>query len=455
MMVDTLSPNLYAAGSDELNGLPIVAETMHADHKGVYKSRIEKKQRNLAGKLSFLKNFLEDGERLLTITTAVSPSSFMEQWTTGVIFVYVKRCLLVFTDRRVFHVPTKMNYDYRRSVAQIRYGDLNSVVQKGSRLKFDYKSGDKDSFLYVRRSERKKIRALLQSIDLQGSPSEAGRRVHLCPKCTSELKADKYECANCGQEFKSRKRALQLSIWLPGGGYFYTGHPFLGLADAVFEIFLLVTIVVSVIPNTNFPNGNLGAAAVLGLLLIFEKMITIYHANHFVKEYLTADGDLTPDRPLRRVLKLAGMAAVLLFVAATMFGILVDTGLVPSERVLGPDDIPQSHYQTLVAEGIIDEGEVIEYFFSEGLISIREGGSILTDQRVVVYEKGDDDRVSVYEIFNQDISSVELMQRGDALNYSVYIVKGQDEDAWVQLWLPHEFGDAERFAAAIEAKIRN
>ena len=243
---------------------------------------------------------------MLAVTTAVSPTSSLEQWTTGFVLVYIKRCMLVFTDRRVFHIPTRTNFDYRGSIAQICYGDLDSIEQKRSRLKISYKSGEKDQFLYLRRSERKKIRTLLQSVNLQGSTSIARGRVHLCPKCTSELEADKYECANCGQEFKNRKRALKLSILIPGGGYFYTGHTFLGLADAVVETALVIAIFASL--------GNIGIASALAGFLIVEKLITIYHANHFVKEYLPAEGFPVQTSPFRRVLSWTGMAIGLVLV---------------------------------------------------------------------------------------------------------------------------------------------
>ena len=291
-MVDTLSPNMQSNGLNDLDRLPFDADTMFADHKGTYKPRIEKKQRKLARKLPFLKEFLEDGEKLLVITTAVSPTSFFEQWTTGFIFVYIKRCLLVMTDRRILHIPTTMGYKYRRSIAQIRYGDIASISQKRSKLKIQYKHGVKDLFLYVRRSERKKIRALLASLALEGPSSKAGKRVHLCPRCTSELETDVFECSSCGLEFKSRKKALKLSIWLPGGGYFYTGHPLLGIGDAIFELILILAIVGNLIPTADFPAGDPTAAIVLGVILIIEKLITIYHANHFVKEYLTKDKEI-------------------------------------------------------------------------------------------------------------------------------------------------------------------
>lgn len=294
MMTDTLSPNMQTSTPGELDGLPIDADKMFADHKGVHKPRIEKKQRNLARKLPFLKEFLEDGERLLVITTAVSPTSFFEQFTTGFVFVYIKRCLLVMTDRRIIHIPTTMSYRYRRSIAQIRYSDIDSIAQKGNRLKIQYKFGAKDLFLYVRRAERKKIRALLPSLTLDGPSSKTGKRVHLCPRCSSELETDVFECSSCGLEFKSRKKALTLSIWIPGGGYFYTGHPLLGIGDALFELFLILAIIGSLIPDADFPEVDPAAAITFGVILIIEKLITIYHANHFVKEYLTKEKEIKP-----------------------------------------------------------------------------------------------------------------------------------------------------------------
>jgi hypothetical protein len=293
-MVDTLSPDSQTNDLNDLGGLPFDADTMFADHNGIYKPRIEKKQRKLAGKLPFLKEILEDGEKILVITTAVSPTSFFEQLTTGFIFVYIKRCLLVMTDRRIFHIPTNMNYNYRRSIAQIRYSDTDSIVQKGSKLKIKYKSGAKDLFLYVRRAERKKIRAQLPSLSLEGPSSKAGKRVHLCPRCSAELENDIFECSSCGLEFKSKKKALTLSILIPGGGYFYTGHPLLGIGDALFELVLILGVVASLIPDAEFPDGAPDAAIFFGVILIFEKLITIYHANHFIKEYLTKDKEIKP-----------------------------------------------------------------------------------------------------------------------------------------------------------------
>lgn len=453
-MVEELSLDSYVASTKDLDDLPIDASTMFSDSTGVHKARIEKKQSKLAEKVTFLNEFLEDGERVLTLTTAVSPTPFLEQWTTGFIFVYLKRCLLVFTDRRIFHVPTTMSYDYRQSVAQIRYGDVQSIAQKGSRLKVAYKSGAKDHFLYVRRSERKKIRTLLEAADLHGAASEAGKRVHLCPRCTTQLEADRFDCPSCGKAFKSRSKARKLSIWVPGGGYFYTGHPLLGITDAVIELLFLIVIIVALIPTSAFPNGDIATASVFAVLLLMEKSITVYHANHFVKEYLPVDRVPIRRSPMRMALGAVGLVAVLGFLALGIVGVLMEAGYAPSARVLSKQDIPNNQYQELVAEGIIEQGETIEYFYSEGVLSIKEGGSILTNHRVIAYEQDEEGQIHTYYILNDEIKSVKLVQQGDAMNYSVYEVAAGDEGNWLNLILPHDYGDGERFANAVRAKVR-
>lgn len=288
-MVETLIPDFPSGGFGEPEQLPFIPDIAFTDHKGVYRPRIEKRQRKLARQLSFLQDFLEEDEKLLIVTAAVSPASLLEQLTTGWILVYIKRCLLVLTNKRIIHVPTTMNYGYRHSIAQVRYGDLESIAQKGRRLKLRYKSGAKEQFLYVRRSERKKIRSLLPTLDLQGIPSNAGGRVHLCPRCHAEQEPKVFECPACSLPFKNRRKAVALSIWLPGGGYFYTGHPVLGISDALVEAFLILVLVLSLIPTPEFPEPAMADALFIGVILVIEKLITIYHAYHFVSEYLPRD----------------------------------------------------------------------------------------------------------------------------------------------------------------------
>lgn len=81
-------------------GLPVDLAVIFSNYKNAYKKRIEKRQR------WFRSLFLEIDEKILQVTTGYSPTTIFEKMGVGWGFVYLKRSLLVFTDRRIFHVPT-------------------------------------------------------------------------------------------------------------------------------------------------------------------------------------------------------------------------------------------------------------------------------------------------------------------------------------------------------------
>jgi hypothetical protein len=218
--------------------------------------------------------------------------------------------------------------------------------------------------------------------------------------------------------------------------------------DAMIELLFLVIVAASLV------DGEWSVAGFFGLLLALEKALTVYHANHFVKEYLPVEGATIHRSPMRRILGIVGMVFVLGFVALGVLGVLSDTGVVPSERVLSSVEIPDGDYQTLRDEGLLEQGETVEYFFSEGILSIKEGGSILTNYRVIAYEQNEDGSIDYYSILNDEIVSVDLIEQGTATSYSVYQVSAAEEDNWIYLLLPHEYGDGERFANAVRAKIQ-
>ncbi|GAG81966.1 unnamed protein product, partial [marine sediment metagenome] len=45
--------------------------------------------------------------------------------------------------------------------------------------------------------------------------------------------------------FKGKAEARKISIVYPGGGYFYTRHPIMGIADAFVEVSLATLIITS------------------------------------------------------------------------------------------------------------------------------------------------------------------------------------------------------------------
>ena len=130
-------------------------------------------------------------------------------------------------------------------------------------------------------------------------PTAYGMRHHLCPKCTAQLTIGVYVCPSCKLEFKNEQKARNLSILVPGGGYFYTGHPVLGIGDALVET-LLIFMVLSTLVNLAVGEESsvlLPVVVAFGFILFLEKLYTIYHAKHYVKEYIPVEDNI---QPLRR-----------------------------------------------------------------------------------------------------------------------------------------------------------
>ena len=266
-------------------GLPVDLAVIFSNYKNAYKKRIEKRQRWLIVRLSFLKPFLELDEKILHVTTGHSPTTIFEKMGLGWFFVYLKRSLLVFTDRRIFHVPTTPAYRYRNSITQIPYRLCRSISMKGRNLLLVYKaSGVTETFFSLAGREKKKIGEILKSVPVSNNGAAAGGRTHLCPRCAAPLSASGYVCRRCHLRFKTGTLATLMAFLLPGGGYFYIRQPFLGAMSAILEISLLAVVGTA---YSNLVHGDkpflLAGAATL---FILEKIAAAVHAGVFIKEFV-------------------------------------------------------------------------------------------------------------------------------------------------------------------------
>jgi hypothetical protein len=271
----------------QIFGLPIDRETLFTNHKSVYKKRIEDRQRKLIVKLTFLKSFLKQGEKILQVSTGYSPITSLAQFATGFLFVYLKRSLFVFTNYRIFHVPTTPNYKYKNAIAHIRYDGCRSITLKRGTLVVEYaKFGKPEKFRAIGLLERRKIRALLKSKPLSGTNAKLGERFHLCPQCTHPLSAGKYVCQSCRLKFKNKIAAYILAIIIPGGGYFYTRHYLIGLFNAIVEIFLLSKIVLTWEDVLNKVQGSIIDLTLLCAIYLAVKIIFVIHSTHFIEEFI-------------------------------------------------------------------------------------------------------------------------------------------------------------------------
>jgi len=273
-------------------GVPVDRETIFTNHKGLYKKKVEQRQRKLIVKSTFIKFFLHHDERIRCLTTGYSPVSVLEQIVTGPSFLFFKRALFIFTDKRILHVPTRFNRSPRSAISQIMYEDCARLTVKGRALHVQYKNGRNDIFPYLGRKEKRKIRALIDSLPL--SPKDAGRlqgRVYLCPSCANILPTAVTSCEACKMAFKTPFQAKLRSLLLPGGGYFYARYPLVGVGMTLLDIFLIGFIALQWM---NYNKGipiNFGLIALLACGWMVEKLMSAYHTTLLIQDFVPVEKD--------------------------------------------------------------------------------------------------------------------------------------------------------------------
>jgi hypothetical protein len=304
MLVDRkeISPVAQKSGSGPIGilgyrifGLPVDREVLFSNHKKVYKKKIENRQRKLIIKVPFLKPFVNITEKILLITTGYSPTTTIDKFLIGWLFVYLKRSLFVFTDQRIFHIPTTPIYKYRNSVAQIPYGTCKSIAMKGRTLIVEYKKGSQiEKFFGIAGKEKKKIAALLKSLPLGLTEKDIAERAFLCPRCTSQLTEKSYICVKCDLRFKTKAMAILNAIFFPGGGYFYTRQYFLGFIAAVLEIVLIIFTVISWMDAINGLPSSIIWLMLYASALTLVKILDVIQASTFIEEFIPKSKKIKP-----------------------------------------------------------------------------------------------------------------------------------------------------------------
>lgn len=270
-----------------ISGLPVDTDLLFADKNGNYKASIEKRRTKLLHKLGFLQDFLDGDERIVFVTTGCSPASALEQYTIGYLWItLIKRALFVFTNKRILHIPTTTKYEYRGSIAQILYQDCQKLFVKGSTLHAVYRTGKKEQFFGIPRNDGAVIRRMNIAAPEPAEPSERPGRNHLCPRCAHVQNSEPGTCPGCGLAFKTTAEAMKYSVLFPGGGYFYTRHPLMGVLDAIGESYLTLLMLVALAGTVLRSPEAAPAFVLIGAILVLEKLITIYHAKKFVAEFI-------------------------------------------------------------------------------------------------------------------------------------------------------------------------
>ena len=79
------------------------------------------------------------------------------------------------------------------------------------------------------------------------------------------------------------------SILLPGGGYFYTGHPLVAIIPALVEGLLVLEILSLLVAASTSPKAMPAVRSslmILGLFWALETAVTILHCRRYVRDYI-------------------------------------------------------------------------------------------------------------------------------------------------------------------------
>ena len=179
---------------------------------------------------------------------------------------------------------------------------IEEIKPKGLLIRnvaFRFKNGGDATYTNFRRSDAKKIAAIAAAVLplASGEMTAAHGLVQLCPDCRNALTPGQYSCSACGLIFKNEKTMVTRSIFLPGGGYFYTGHRGIGIFLGIVEGYLLLEILLLLFAaGLASPKAMANIRSALILLAFFwaiETAVTILHCRRYIRDFIPEKRDPT------------------------------------------------------------------------------------------------------------------------------------------------------------------
>ena len=152
------------------------------------------------------------------------------------------------------------------------------------------------------------------------------------------------------------------------------------------------------------------------------------------------------------MLKVLMWLGIALLAVLVLFTVLLELKVLPPTEVLKGDEVPDHYRRTLRELGVLEEGERVLYFYSGGLLSIREDGNLLTDRKVVSYCT-EDEEFRVWSAAFHEIEDVQVEGADGWLDDTRVTVMLESGDE-ILLFLSTEDGRDEDFVKALRSRVR-
>jgi hypothetical protein len=283
-----------------IDGISVRNDVLFTNNKGEDKGPIQKRSEKALQKLiPALQRVLLPAETLLYIARAQSPLTVLEQLTAAWWTRLLAASAIVITNKRLLFFPVKRDGSWKQSVRSLQWGDVEEVKPNGLLVRnvtFKSKNGTKTTYTNFRRADAKKIAAIATGLlpAASGEMTPTHGFVQLCPDCRNVLTEGQYFCSGCGLTFKNEKSMVMRSIFLPGGGYFYTGHPLVAIIPAVVEGVLVLQLFVFLFAGLTSPKtlpNLLPSLVILGVFWALETAVTIRHCRRYIRDYIPEKRD--------------------------------------------------------------------------------------------------------------------------------------------------------------------
>lgn len=151
---------------------------------------------------------------------------------------------------------------------------------------------------------------------------------------------------------------------------------------------------------------------------------------------------------------IVGLPVLAVFFGLLGLGVSSQLGFTPPAGPVSEEGIAENHRTFLIERGYLAEDETIQLFYTTSLLSMEDSGNLISDRRILVWSKLDEDTIEVFQVPLAELESVtKLTQNSDILD-AAYLIRGKDGTSFMFEIAPGESGE-DTFRSILQDFIRD
>ena len=163
----------------------------------------------------------------------------------------------------------------------------------------------------------------------------------------------------------------------------------------------------------------------MALIILFFLAKAVYGCFEYHK---VAKAENPKHKPSKWWMFALGVPIVLVIGGFIVLYYLSVWGVIPAIHIKSYNEITDYEQEFLKEWSIIDGNETIDMFYSFGVLSYKEGGSLLTDKRIITYMEDEDGELLVTALPFEDIENITNDTPGDEWENAVFYAWPKNEE---------------------------